>query len=164
VGPTRVPSKEDALGAVDRLLAALETGADVLDALDAIGPLHPKDNTFPGEIFMCIAADALLEGGIDRSNPISQERIVSRYLPECEFRGRNNQKFRFALLAAAATHAGVEVDLLDEVPYWGSDDFWRYAGLAAVAWVRAVADEKSISLPDLCGQLRTRAESRLADF
>jgi hypothetical protein len=136
----------------------------VLDALDAIGTLNPKANTFPGEVFMVLAADALLEGGVDRSNTISQELIVSTYLPECQFRGRNNQKFRFAFLAAAATHAGVEVDLLDEVAHWDSGDFWRYAGLAAVAWVRAVADQRSISLPDLCGRLRVRAESRLADF
>jgi hypothetical protein len=162
VGPGQVPTKEDALGVVDLLLTALESGNDVLDALDAIGPLHPKDNTFPGEIFIRLAADALLEGGVDRSNPISQEEIPSTYLPECEFRGRNNQKVRFALLAAAATHAGVEVDLLDEVTYWGSDDFWRYAGLAAVAWIRAVADQSSISLPELCARLRPRTEAQLA--
>jgi hypothetical protein len=164
MGPTRVPTKEEALRAVDLLLTAIETRADVHDALDAIGPLHPKYNTFPGEIFMRLAADALLEAGVDRSKPISQEGIVSTYLPECEFRGRHNQKFRFALLAAAATHAGVEVDLLDEVPYWGSDDFWRYAGFAAVAWIRAVADQRSISLPELCSRLRPRAEAQLATF
>jgi hypothetical protein len=164
VVPARVPTKEDALGAVDLLLTALESGADVHGALDATGLLHPKYNTFPGEIFMRLAADALLEGGVDQTHPISQEGIVSAYLPECEFRGRHNQKFRFALLAAAATHAGVEVDLLDEVPYWGSDDFWRYAGLAAVTWIRAVADQRSISLPELCARLRPRAEAQLANF
>jgi hypothetical protein len=161
VGPTRVPTKEDALRAVDLLLTALESGADVLDA---IGPLHPKYNTFPGEIFMRLAADAFLEGGVDRRNPIFQEGIVSMYLPECEFRGRNNQKLRFALLAVAATHAGVEVDLLDEVPYWASDDFWRYAGLAAVAWIRAVADQRSISLPELLARLRPRVDAQLSSF
>jgi hypothetical protein len=164
VGPTRVPTKEDALRAVDLLLTALESGADVLDALDAIGPLHPKYDTFPGEIFMRLAADALLEGGVDRRNPIFQEGIVSMYLPECEFRGRNNQKLRFALLAVAATHAGVEVDLLDEVPYWASDNFWRYAGLAAVAWIRAVADQRSISLPELLARLRPRVDAQLSSF
>jgi hypothetical protein len=164
VGSSRVPTKEDAIAAVDLLLTALENESDVLDALDAIGPLHPQDNTFPGELFMRLAADALIEGGVAQSNPISQEGIVSTYLPECEFRGKNNQKLRFALLAAAATHAGVEVDLLDEVSYWGSDDFWRYAGLAAVAWVRVVADQRSISLPELCALLRPRAEAQLASF
>jgi hypothetical protein len=164
VDPAHVPTKEEAVRAVDCLLTALETGSDVLDALDAIGRLHPKYNTFPGELFMRLAADALLEGSVVRSNPISQEGIVSTYLPECEFRGRHNQKISFALLAAAATDAGVEVDLLDEVSYWGSDDFWRYAGLAAVAWIRAVADQRSISLPELCARLRPRAEAQLATF
>jgi hypothetical protein len=145
-------------------LTALESGADVLDALDAIGPLHPKDNTFPGEIFIRLGADALLEGRVEQGNPIAQEGIVSRYLPECDFRGRHNQKFRFALLAAAATRAGVEVDLLDEVAYWGSDDFWRYAGFAAIAWIRAVADQRSIPLVELCARLRPRAEAQLGSW
>jgi hypothetical protein len=73
-------------------------------------------------------------------------------------------KFRFALLAAAATRAAVEVDLLDEVPYWGSDDYWRHSRLAAIAWIRAVVDKRSIPMSALCNRLRVRAESRLADF
>ena len=71
---------------------------------------------------------------------------------------------RFALLAAASTHAGIEVDLLDEVPYWGSDDYWRYAGLAAIAWIRAVVDQRPVPMRELCARLRARAKSRLADF
>lgn len=159
-----LPTREQAVEAVDRLLTALEAGDDPIDVLGGLRSLHPKYNTFPGEIFMELAADALLEGGVDRGNPISQENIISRYLPECEIRGRNRQKFRFALLTAAATHAGVEVDLLDEVTYWGSDDYWCYAGIAAIAWIRAVVDQRSIPIRELCTRLRSRAAIRLADF
>jgi hypothetical protein len=54
----------------------------------------------------------------------------------------------------------VEVNLLEEVVYWGTDDFWSYAGFAAVAWIRAVADQRAITVGDLCGRLRARASSQ----
>jgi hypothetical protein len=136
---------------------AVEAGEDSFDALDEIRSLHPKNNTFPGEIFIRVAADALDQGDASPASPISEEGLVDRYLPECEFRGWDNRKIRYAVLAAAATHGGVEVDLLAEVGYWATDDFWSYAGLAAVAWIRAVADQRGIDLSELCGQLRSRA-------
>jgi hypothetical protein len=137
-------------------LAAVGAGEDIFVALDEIAPLHPKNNTFPGEVFMRMAADALDEGAVGRDNPLSEEELVKRYLPECEIRGRDNHKIRYAVLAAAATHGGVEVDLLEEVVYWGSDDFWSYAALAAVAWIRAVADQRVTPIGDLCARLAAR--------
>jgi hypothetical protein len=44
------------------------------------------------------------------------------------------------VLAAAALRGGAEPDLLDEVTWWQTDDFWQYALFAAVAYVRAAAD------------------------
>jgi hypothetical protein len=144
-------------------LGAVETGGDIYDALDQVSPLHPKDNTFPGEVFMRLAAVALGLGGVSAERPMSSEGFVERYLPECRFRGRDGSKLRYALLAAAATHGGVEVDLLDEVAYWGTDDFWSYAGLAAVAWARAVADQCGLPLAELCRQLRARHADLLSE-
>ena len=51
----------------------------------------------------------------------------------------------------------VEVDLLDEVVHWATDDFWSYAGLAAVAWIRAVAASRGMALYELCRRLRAQA-------
>jgi len=45
--------------AVQLLLDALETGSDIFDDLDQIRSLHPRNNTFPGEVFMGLAARAL---------------------------------------------------------------------------------------------------------
>ena len=157
-----MPTEEEAREGVDRLLVAAETGGDIFDALNEIRPLHPKDNTFPGEIFMRLAADALDEGGVSREQPMSEERLVPGYLPECQFRWRDKRKIRYALMAASATHAGIEVDLLDEVVYWGTDDFWTYAGFTAVACIRAVADQRAIPLPELCGRLRARSSGQAA--
>ena len=152
----RRPTSEDARQAVDLLLGAIGTGADIFDALEDIRPLHPKNNTFPGEVFMRLAADALDEAGVSRARPIPDEGLVDRYLPECRFRGRDNRKVRYALLTVAATHGGVAVELLDEVAYWETDDYWSYAGFAAVAWIRAVSDQRNIPLAELCQKLRAR--------
>jgi hypothetical protein len=95
----------------------------MFSALDEIRPLHPNNNTFPGEVFVRIAADALLLGEVSSRRPMATEDLVKRYLPECRLRGRGNRKLRYALLTAAATHGGVEVDLLDEVAHWETDDF-----------------------------------------
>lgn len=135
------------------------TGTDIFDALDLIGPLHPKNNTFPGEVFMRLAAQALAEGGVSPASPISQEGLIDRYLAEATFPGRQNQKIRYAVLVAAATHAAVNVDVLDEVAYWDSDDFWTYTALAAAAWIRAVADDRGLPLAELVQRLRDVAES-----
>ena len=47
----------------------------------------------------------------------TQEGLRERFLPECAFRGRQNAKLQYAVLAAAGVHGGTELDLLDEVAY-----------------------------------------------
>ena len=108
---------------------------------------------------MRLAARALAEGGVTPASPINQEGVIDRFLPKTAFRGRQNQKVRYAVLVAAATHAGVEVDRLEEVVNWDSDDFWSYAGLAAAAWIRAVAEDRALTLPELVHRLRATAEN-----
>jgi hypothetical protein len=161
VAAKRRPTDEDSREAVRLLTEAVESGGDIFDALDEIRPLHPKNNTFPGEVFMRVAADALRLGGVSIDQPMPSEGLVERYLPECRFRGRENRKIRYALLAVAATNGGIEVDLLDEVVYWETDDFWSYAGYASIAWIRAVSDQRGMPLGDLCHQLRVRHADRL---
>ena len=157
----RRPTSEDARQAVDLLLGAIETGGDIFKALDGIRPLHPKNNTFPGEVFTRLASDALDEAGVSRDRPIPEEGLVCRYLPECRFRGRDNRKVCYALLTVAATHGGAAVELLDEVAYWETDDYWSYAGFAAVAWIRAVSDQRDLPLVELCQKLRARHRHEL---
>lgn len=158
MAPRHRPTAAEATAAVRLLLDALESGSDIFGALDEIRPLHPRNNTFPGEVFMRLAARALAEGGVSPESPINQDGLIDRYLPEAAFRGRENRKIRYAVLVAAATHAGVEVDLLEEVAYWEGDDFWSYAGLAAAVWIRAVADDRGLPLPELARRLRAAAE------
>ena len=51
------------------------------------------------------------------------------------------RKLRFAVLAVAALHGGAEPDLRSDeaVWWWQTDDFWRYAMFAAIAYIRAAA-------------------------
>jgi hypothetical protein len=60
------------------------------------------------------------------------------------------------MLAAAARHGGVEVDLLDEVAWWQTDDFGRYAAYAAVAFIRIVADRAGVPASEVCHGLAQR--------
>jgi hypothetical protein len=53
------PTTEDAVTASQILLDGLRHDAGVFDLLDQLAPLHPRNNTFPGEVFLRLAADAL---------------------------------------------------------------------------------------------------------
>jgi hypothetical protein len=112
------------------LLDAMARDTGLPDLAGELAPLHPRDNTFPGEVLLQVAADALEWCGASRADPLALERMPERFLPECAFRGRQNKKLQFAVLAAAALRGGAEPDLLDEVAWWQTDDFWQYAQYA----------------------------------
>ncbi len=121
-----------------------------------LAPLHPGNNTLPGEVFLRPAADALDWCGAGPEEPLALEGIRERFLPECTFRGRQNHKLQFAVLAAAARRGGAEPDLLDEVASWQTDDFWQYALFAAIAHIRAAAHRASAPVRQACQQLAQR--------
>ncbi len=149
----RLPTDEDRLEALRRLLSGLADGADVHQLAASIAPLHPKNNTFPGEVFMGLAADALDTASATRHEPIPYAGLRETYLPECEFRGRDNRKIQFAFLTSAALRGGLEPDLLDEVAWWSKDDYWQYALYAAVALIRIAAEHQKTSMVDIVQQL-----------
>lgn len=149
----RIPTEQDRLEALHRLLAGLADGADVHELTASMVELHPKHNTFPGEVFMALAADALEASGASRDRPIPYEGLRENYLPECEFRGRQNRKIQYAILTSAAVRGGLEPDLLDEVVWWQTDDYWRYALYAAVALIRVAAARRDESIARLARRL-----------
>lgn len=135
------------------LLAGLADDADAHDLVASTAHLHHKNNTFPGEVFMGLGADALDAAGVTRQIPIPYGDLGEKYLPECGFRGRDNHKIQFAILTCAAVRGGLEPDLLDEVIWWGSDDYWVFALYGAVTLIRASAEYKGTSVPGLVSQL-----------
>ena len=90
-------------------------GRHVAGPARRLEPLHPRNNTFPGEVFLRLAADALAWSGVSTADPLPLEGIRERFLPEFSGRGRDGRKFQYAVLAAAALHGDAEPDLLDEV-------------------------------------------------
>jgi hypothetical protein len=141
------PTLEDTVTARRTLLDGLAHDVDIFELVSELVPLHPRDNTFPGEVFLRLAADALDWCGASRADPLPLEGLRERFLPECAFRGRQNKKFQYAVLAAAALHGGTDPDLLDEVAWWQTDDFWQYALFATVAYIRAAASRAGVPGP-----------------
>ena len=73
-----------------------------------LAPLHPHNNTFPGEVFLDVAADALDWCGASRADPLALDGMRDRFLAECAFRGQQNKKLQFAVLTAAALGGGAD--------------------------------------------------------
>lgn len=147
------PTPQDADAARQLLLDGLAQGTELFELAGELAPLHPRNNTFPGEVFLHVAADALNWCGASRADPLALDGIRERYLPECAFRGREKRKLQFAVLAAAARHGGTEPDLLDEVAWWQTDDFWQYALYTAVAYIRAAAARAVVPVRQVCQEL-----------
>jgi hypothetical protein len=150
---TKRPTAEDTVAARRALLDGLAHDADIFQLATELAPLHPRDNTFPGEVFLHVAADALDWCGASRADPLPLEGLRERFLPECTFRGRENTKLQYAVLAAAALRAGTQPDLLDEVAWWQTDDFWQYALFAAAAYIRAAASRAGVPVRQACQDL-----------
>jgi len=151
------PAPDDAVTARRVVLDGLARDADIFELVSELAPLHPRDNnTFPGEVFLHLAADALNWCGASRAGPLPLEGLRERFLPERTFRGRQNHKLQYAVLAAAALHGGTEPDLLDEVAWWQTDDFWQYALFGAVAYIRAAASRAGVPVRQACQDLAQR--------
>lgn len=150
------PTEADRDEALRRLLSGLAAGDDVFVLVASVADLHLRYNTFPAEVFTDLAADVLEIADATRSDPIPYEGLRETYLPECEFRGKDNRKIQYALLASASVRGGLEPDLLDEAGWWRADDYWQYALFAAVALIRAGADRQRLSIAQMVDQLARR--------
>jgi hypothetical protein len=153
------PTPQDAVIARQILLAGMARDTGISELAGELAPLHPHGNTFPGEVFLQVAADVLEWCGASRADPLALEGMAERFLPECAFRGRENKKLQFAVLAAAVLRGGAEPDLLDEVAWWQTDDFWQYALYAAVAYIRAAASRAGVPVRQVCQELARCAPS-----
>jgi len=150
------PTLEDAMTARRALLDGLARDADIFEVLSGLAPLHPRNDTFPGEVFRHLAADALEWCGASRAEPLPLAGLRERFLPEATFRGRQNAKLQYALLAAAGVRGGTEPDLLDEAASWQADDFWQHAMYAPVAYIRAAASRTGAPVRQACQDLDER--------
>jgi hypothetical protein len=149
------PTDDDHAEALRRFLAGLARGDDANQLVADIADLHVQDNTFPGELFLELAADALAAAGVERQPGVAYQDLLSTYLPEVAFRGKEPRRIQYTVLTAYAVHGGLEPDLLDEVTYW-IEQYWTYALYAAVAIVRASAANAAIPLESMLADLATK--------
>jgi hypothetical protein len=151
------PSDEDYDNAARLGLLGLTAGEDADSIMEQLAALHPPNNTFPAEVLLELAAEAIEESGATPADPIHFEGMRDRHLPEYLFRGKYQQhKSHYALMAAAMIRAGVYPDLLDEADGWGIDDMWKYAFYALVLYGRVAAERTGRPLEDIAAALAER--------
>lgn len=155
------PTDDDHVEALRRFLAGLLRGDDANQLVADIADLHVRHNTFPGEVFMELAADTIGVAGVQREPGVVYRDLLSTYLPEVSFRAKEHRRIQYAVLAAYAVHGGLEPDLLDEVTYW-IEQYWTYALYAAVAIVRACADSANTPLDSMLANLATKHAIEIA--
>lgn len=161
--PAKRPTDQDRIEALRRFLVGLDAGRSADDIGADVADLHVRHNTFPGEVFMELAADALEIAEVERSHPISYENLLATFLPEAAFRGKENRNIQYAILTAFAVRGGLEPDLLEEVTYW-IEQYWQYALLAAVAILRACAAHREVPVSSLLAELAARHRIDLAEL
>jgi hypothetical protein len=138
--PAKRPTDEDRVAVVRIALMGLASGADANDLAELLAARHPAGNTFPGEVMLELAADALAVAGVSRDRPVEYRNMVERFLAECELRGGDHRKSHFVLHAAAMIHGGIRPDLLEELSWWAGDDFWMFATFAFIVYARLAAE------------------------
>jgi hypothetical protein len=126
--------------------------------------LHPRNDTFPGEVLLDLAADALDVAGASREALLEFEGIREQYLPEAIANTKAlHHKSKFALRAAAMIHGGVDPGLLDEIQWWRTDDLWYWSLEALAVDVRPAAErtgQPAASVSRRIGPTRHRPTSR----
>ncbi len=150
------PSEADRVEALRRVLSGLVAGVEVSVLADSVAELHPRRNTFPGEVFMALGAEALDLASVTPDDPIRYEGLVETFLADYQIQNRNRRKIAYAVLTAAALRAGIEPDLFDDAAWWQTDDYWRWSLLGAVALIRACAHKRDLPVETMAGQLADR--------
>ena len=122
--------------------------------MSELAPPHPRDNTFPGEVFVRVAADALEWCGASPADPAPGGN-ASGSCPSAPSAAGKTKKLQYAVLAAAALHGGTNRTCLMRC-WWQTDDFWQYTLFAAVAYIRAAASRAGVPVRQACQDLGGR--------
>jgi hypothetical protein len=158
------PTPDDRVEAIRIALRGLAAGADIEEIALQLEALHPKNNTFPAEVLLDLAADALELSGTNRADPIDYEGIRETYLSECHFSGKTeHHKSHYALRSVAMIRAGLTPDLLGEVSWWRTNDLWIWSWFALVIFVRIAAERTGDPIATVCQRIASRHGVVFAD-
>jgi hypothetical protein len=75
------------------LLDGLARDADIVEVLSGLAPLYPRNDTFPGEVFLHLAGDALQWCGVGRAEPLPLEGCASGSCPRPPSAGGRTRSF-----------------------------------------------------------------------
>jgi len=107
-GANKQPTPEVRTDAIRIALAGLASGDEPETILAKLGVLRIRSNTFPAEVLLELASDAIDEAGATATDPIDCEKLRERLLPERPFSGKTeHHKSKYAISAAAMIHGGV---------------------------------------------------------
>jgi len=81
------PTHEDYDDAARLWLLGLMAGQELDSIMEQLTALHSHSDTFPAEVLLELAAEAIEESEASPAEPIQYEGMHDRYLPECHFRG-----------------------------------------------------------------------------
>ena len=151
-----VQSGADRDEAIRVVLIGLASSTEIEELVTSVGALHRRHETFPGEVMLELAAEVFADTTTARAGPIPYEGLREAHLGDHELVGKQNVRFRFAVHCSASIAGGLEPDLLEELYWWQSDDFWRYSVLALVAVVRASAERRGLTVAEVARQLGER--------
>jgi hypothetical protein len=151
------PTDRDRRHVIELTLRGLAHEVEIDDVAAKLEPLHPRNNTFPGEVLLDLAADAIELSGATRRSPLEFEGIRERHLPEAVAHTKaQHHKSKYALRAAAMLNGSVDPGLLDEVQWWRTDDLWYWSLEALVVYVRAAADRTGQTVESVCRRIADR--------
>jgi hypothetical protein len=100
------PTLEDTATARQTLLDGLARDVDIFELVSELVPLHPRDNTFPGEVFLRLAADALDWCGASRVGFGTKRPAVRLVIARSWLSGRLSAALpNYAVLRSSGTAA-----------------------------------------------------------
>ena len=82
------PTDEDYDSAARLGLPGLIPDRDADSIMEQPTALHPRNDTFPAEVLLELAAEAIEESGASPADPLHYEGMSDRHLPEYHFRGK----------------------------------------------------------------------------
>ena len=150
VAARRAPTDDDRDKVMEIALTGLAHADEVNEIAALLAPLHPRHHTFPAEMLLNLAADAIGVSGATRQSPLEFEGIRERYLRDGTAHSKaEHHKNKFACAPAAMLHGGVDPGLLDEIQWWQTDDVWYWSLEALVAYVRCCRPHRTLGGVDL---------------
>ena len=152
----QIPHDELHRQAQSAALGVLLRGDGLDDLTAAVAPSEVPRWFTPDVAILELAVTALelaTPAGTDR---LVYEGLSERYLPEVQFRGRNEHcSSQYALYAAAAMRGGVEPDLLNDAGWWQTR-LWTYAVCALLIYARAAAERNDTTVEKIARDIAAR--------